>query len=395
MHPAIAERVATARMVWHPNATAMVQSNVTEEAWQHWQLPGHSSATLAPLTALPNAADVTYARWLLAMELAGWLSLVLARERWTFAASALVAAVPAVINEFEDRIWFEQPFAVHYFFGIALGIAARATLDGDGRPVTIHWLQALTLTSLSAFIFYMDATHHTYLAHLILDSSGVFLGLMSLLQSLLQRISTPARVALMQRVRTVCEPCCLAAVGFVFLKHIHSEAVLSDSYAAGKASITNLYHSSIAWSMIVCALAHLCSSFVHGAASDRTSETCQLMRAVAAYATLYPALVLVHMAVVLHTRVRFDGNNLHRHWEEVILFRADEEAMCLYLACIVLINALVTSLLIATTPHTSTYERRVASRSVGAALEEAEANQRLLESIPAKNKDLDVETIDF
>ena len=117
---------------------------------------------------------------------------------------------------------------------------------------------------------------------------------------------------------------------------------------AGQASITNLYHTSIAWSMLTLAATQLASSFVHAAMGHerRDAELCRLMRRVAACAWVYPGLVLIHMSCVLHVRAFPDGSNFHAHWAAHGLFHANEEAMCLYLAQLVLLDVLLVAALI-------------------------------------------------
>jgi len=291
-----------------------------------------------------TATQYAQARCLLAVLLLAYLAVVLCRSHVIFGMAGCTISVILVMN-YGSREWLEQPFEVHYFFGTALSFAARHILAGDGRPATSHWLTGSTLTLVSGAIFYGDWTHTTYLAHLILDSSGVVIGLMSVIQSTLGARS-PRAAARVRRVREMTDPACLAAVGFVFLKHIHYEA-LAHPMPAGQQSITNLYHSSIAWSMLVNAATQLASTFVHTAMGYemRESDVCRLTRRVAAFAMMYPGLVLVHMACVLHVRAFPDGSNFHTRWGGVGLYHANEEAMCLYLAQLVLADALIVAIL--------------------------------------------------
>lgn len=259
-------------------------------------------------------------RVLTAALLVAWLCIVVCRSRAVFITSSTVAVAILAAN-YNSRAWLEQPFEVHFFFGLALCYAAQRVLCGDGRPVSSHWLPSLVLTLTSAGIFYGDYTHTTYLAHLILDSSGVIIGASSMAQSALST-RAPSTAALVQRVRQLTDPACLAAVGFVFLKHIHKGHMMPT----GVVSIANLYHSSIAYAMLALAGTALMSSFVHAAVGHerRDVELCVLMRRLAAFAWMFPGLVLIHMACVLHVRFFPGGGNLHDHWAAIKIFSTNE-----------------------------------------------------------------------
>ena len=297
------------------------------------------------------APQYVQARCLMVVLLLAWLAVVLCRSHIIFGVAFCTISTIIAMN-YHTREWLEQPFEVHYFFGTALSFAARQVLAGDGRPATSHWITGGALTLVSAAIFYGDWTHTTYLAHLILDSSGVVIGAMSVIQSTLGARS-PRAAERVRRAREVTDPACIAAVGFVFLKHIHYEA-LAHPMPAGQQSITNLYHLSIAWSMLANAATQLASTFVHLAVGykGRESSLCRLTRRLAAFAMIYPGLVLIHMACVLHVRAFADGSNFHTHWGSVKLYHANEEAMCLYLAQLVLADALLVTILATLTEGT-------------------------------------------
>ena len=287
------------------------------------------------------------ARLVMAALLAAWLCIVICRSRVVFITSGAVALALLGTN-YHSREWLEQPFEVHYFFGIALTFSARQVLCSDGLPATAHWLPSFIITLTSMAIFYGDWTHTTYLAHLILDSSAAIIGAMSMVQALLST-RAPSKAALVQRVRQLTDPACIAAVGFVFLKHIHHG---THPMPGGMLSIANLYHSSIAHSMLTLAATSVGSSLVHAAMGyeRRHHELCVLMRRVTAFAWVYPGLVLIHMACVLHVEWFPGGGSLHDHWAAVNLFAANEEAMSLYLAQFVLFDALLVSILMLTAP---------------------------------------------
>jgi predicted permease len=282
--------------------------------------------------------------------LAAWLRILFSRTR----AERLVLG--AVAGAFFGAFWlvpemltiFQQAFPAHYFFGVSLTYGGRQTLLGDGRPFSVHWGAASAVVLVASLELYGDLTRTTYLAHLILDSCCIFIGVTSLLQSLLSQ-RAPAKSARVEQMRQLTDPACAAAVGLVFIIHIHHDA---QPMEPGVQSIANLYHSAIAHSMLALAATQLLSNFVHAAVGfeRRHEQLAQLMRSVAAFAWIFAGMVLMHMSMVLHLRgaVYESTKSLHEHWLTEHLFQTNDEGMCLYLAQICLCAALLVAVLVAT-----------------------------------------------
>ena len=69
-------------------------------------------------------------RVLTAALLVAWLCIVVCRSRAVFITSSTVAVAILAAN-YNSRAWLEQPFEVHFFFGLALCAELAGGRSGD------------------------------------------------------------------------------------------------------------------------------------------------------------------------------------------------------------------------------------------------------------------------
>jgi len=178
-------------------------------------------------------------------------------------------------------------FYPHLIPGLLLMRGGVLALGSSGLPFPIAASQGVctlaVLLLLAVGQWYQTLLGRgLHVAHVAHELMFIVVGCL-VLTGTLQSVLPAPRAAQMQEARRLLDPICYAALGVLFLSHIH------DKSAVGTA-----WHVVLGWALIGQAAALLLASFVH--AHNPPQGVASLANACVAYAWVMPGVWLIHMA---------------------------------------------------------------------------------------------------
>ena len=178
-------------------------------------------------------------------------------------------------------------FYPHLIPGLLLMRGGVLALGSSGLPFPIAASQGVctlaVLLLLAVGQWYQTLLGRgLHVAHVAHELMFIVVGCL-VLTGTLQSVLPAPRAARLQEARRLLDPICYAALGVLFLSHIH------DKSAVGTA-----WHVVLGWALVGQAAALLLASFVH--AHNPPQGVASLANACVAYAWVMPGVWLIHMA---------------------------------------------------------------------------------------------------